>query len=427
MFKFASVLLAVSVLIPGVVLAAVSVNNLTLNSGSSDVTLNVNDANAEVVIGVSANEGVKWNTLAICSQSDDVCSRSTAVKYFTQTSSFSATISKTWNGKRSSGESAPTGEYKVKATVKNEAGEETIETLTSPTLILESGEIIAETNDNENENNNNNDEEEEIIEEDNDNTPSSHSSAAGVTTSKGKTGWKIGAGRERVALVDTLLTFKVLQTGSTVGQYKWSFGDGTQVSGASASHRYLNPGTYEVVVAGKNGTEEAVARTKVTVVESKLALTWVGNSGDVMIKNDQKLEVNLGDFKLQTPSGGVFIFPTDTIIPAGGSMTLDSSLTGLRGAQTVALYSPMDGLLTHVDSLTEQYALLSQLQTELAVAQTKLQTLLAQQPKPAPVVLATDIKEETEVEEVPTTNTITLGAAANANPLERLFKFLRMR
>ncbi len=420
-------LLAISFLVPGLSLAAANVSNLTLNGGGSDVTLNINDANAEVTIGLSASEGVKWNTIAICSKSDEVCSRSTAVKYFTQTSSFSTTVSKSWNGKRSSGKSAPAGEYKVKATVKNEAGEETVETLASPTLILESGATVAAT-----EENNNNDDEENTEDEDeelaeDDDTPSSHSSASQVTASTGKSSWKIGAGRERVALVDTLLTFKVLQTGSTVGQYKWSFGDGTQVSGASASHRYLNPGTYEVVVAGKNGVDEAVARTKVTVVESKLALIWVGNSGDIKIKNDQKVEVNLGDFKLQTPEGGVFIFPTDTIIPAGGSMTLDSSLTGLRGAQTVALYSPMDGLLTSVDSLTEQYALLSQLQTELLSAQTKLQTLLAQESMPSPVTLTAEIKEEVKVAEAPLTNTITLGAAANATPLERLFKFLRMR
>ncbi|MEK7166062.1 MAG: hypothetical protein AAB874_04630, partial [Patescibacteria group bacterium] len=82
---------------------------------------------------ISANVPVKFNTIALCSTSDTVCSRVTAVKYFTQTD-FAPTVSKEWNGKTSKDVIVQDGDYKIKVTMKDEAGQENIQEL-SPYII----------------------------------------------------------------------------------------------------------------------------------------------------------------------------------------------------------------------------------------------------------------------------------------------------
>src|SRR3989344_3640984 len=77
---------------------------------------------------IRANVPVKFNTIAVCATTDAVCNRTTAVKYFTQTD-LASLVSKEWNGKTSKDAIVSDGDYKIKVTMKNEAGEENIQEL----------------------------------------------------------------------------------------------------------------------------------------------------------------------------------------------------------------------------------------------------------------------------------------------------------
>lgn len=415
------VLLTFLFLVPVSVLAAPNVSDLTLSGSNSNFNLNINDGNASVVIKLTASEGVKWNTIAICSEGDAICSRSTAVKYFTQTSSFSEVVEKSWNGTRSSGETVPTGEYKVKATVKNEAGEETIETFTSPLIVVVAGETVAKTSTNENDNND--EEEEENNDEEEETEISSHSSQARTSNVSKKSSWKIGAGRDRRVLVDALVNFKVEQTGSAVGKYKWSFGDGTQVSGAKAAHRYSYPGVYEVVVMGESGEDEVVARVTVTVVEPEIKLSWQENGAGLVVENKGDLELNLGNFSLRTPTGGTFLFPSDTIVIGKGKIILHPKVTHLNGSESLTLKTPMDQPVTTLAAKGDHSQTLADLQQQLLSTQSLLSS---RSPVLAPTTVARAeagvLKEDSMEKE----NVVTLGAVAAPSWWQRLFKLLRM-
>lgn len=410
-------------LLPSVLLAAPNVSDLTLNGNNGNFDLNINDGNASVLINLTSSEPVKWSTIAVCAEADDACSRSTAVKYFTQTSSFTETVEKSWNGTRSSGETVAAGEYKVKATVKNEAGEETIKTFSSPLIVVVEGEAVAKTNDGNDDENENEDDEEEDLDNNDDEEEgeiSSHSSQSRTSNVSKKSSWKIGAGRDRRVLVDALVNFKVEQTSTTVGKYKWSFGDGAQVSGAKAAHRYSYPGVYEVVVVGKSGDEEVVARTKVTVVEPEIKLSW-REDGGLVVENENNLEVNLGNFSLRTPAGGTYLFPTDTILSGKGKIILHPKLTHLNGTESLALKTPLDQVVATLPSKGEQAQALTliNLQDKLKTAQNLL----------AAADTAGEVKKVAlvqEVEEDDSEEVVTLGAAAAPRWWERLLKLLRM-
>ncbi len=109
--------------------ADTNISLFTLNGSAEDMSFNP-QSGEKMTIGITTNTPVKFNTIAICSLSDEVCSRTTAVKYFTQTSSYSSSVSKDWDGK--SGGSSPDfvaeGIYKVNITMADESGGSYIET-----------------------------------------------------------------------------------------------------------------------------------------------------------------------------------------------------------------------------------------------------------------------------------------------------------
>lgn len=411
---------------PALGLGAGAVNDLTLNGGQADAILNINDQNATVNLRLSASEPVKWNTIAICAVADSVCSRTTAVKYFTQTSSFSETVSKSWDGKQSSGSTVPTGEYKIKATVKNAGGEEAIVEFSSPRLTIVSGAVISATNDDDEEG----DETSTSNEANGDGKVSAHASQTVVSTAKAKANWQIDLGRERVVQVGAPIEFEVVTvTGSGDGaKYRWSFGDGSGVKGSRASHRYLQPGTYEVVVTGKTTTnKQAVGRTRVTVLSPQFNLAWSEeSSGALVLTNEADAETNLDGFSLLSASGEKFVFPLDTIMPPADEIILDPRITGLSTAAGVELLDPLGEVVKDLPSPGEikaRAAKLAELTAALAAAERSLLALTA---RPAP---ASILSAETAPVSATTTTTSLITVSLGEKPSstwERWLKFWRL-
>lgn len=296
-----------------VISPAVAVVNIDYQLNNLPATANLPaDGSGAVTINLTAAVPVKWNTIAICAVADAICNRTTAVKYFTQTTTYSSTAIKSWTGARSDDTIVLAGEYKLKVTVKNEADEETIAEL-SPYLITVggsgSGAAINPS---------------PVINNQTtaDNPPSPGAAVsvhAGQVNLSGKNSvanWEITAGRPRRVLVGVPVIFEVgTIAGSPLGSrsYTWVFGDGASFFGPTSIHTYRFPGVYQVVVNAQATELKAVARTTVTVEAPQLSIEPIGPAA-AKITNHQPIEVNLGGFRIAAGPTTLLIIPTDTII-----------------------------------------------------------------------------------------------------------------
>lgn len=156
-----------------------------------------------------------------------------------------------------------------------------------------------------------------------DNT-SSHSSQVELSNQEEKILFKIGAGRGRLASVNSPVEFEIVQT-ELVGRvrYSWSFGDGSKGMGKKVKHAYKYPGVYNVVVNGTSYEGEAVTRTIVNVIESKLDVSIKNNLIEII--NQSNYEYNLGGYIIKNNSE-IFKIPEDTIILKKGSIILDEEI-----------------------------------------------------------------------------------------------------
>ena len=108
---------------------APAVSSYTLNG----LTQNVAFKPGIVAIDITTNEPVQYNRIRVCTNADATCNDTTDIKSFT-TSTLAITASKTWDGKNASSVDAPDGVYKLKVSMDDEAGNNTVVTL-SPYLI----------------------------------------------------------------------------------------------------------------------------------------------------------------------------------------------------------------------------------------------------------------------------------------------------
>ncbi|OGM97351.1 MAG: hypothetical protein A2735_03205 [Candidatus Yanofskybacteria bacterium RIFCSPHIGHO2_01_FULL_41_21] len=101
---------------------APSVSSYTLNGATAHTYFN--PALGTVQIHITASEAVHFNRIRVCANGDAVCNDGTALKYFTQTTSFSSLGSKTWDGydNQSTPVIAPDGVYKLNTNLEDEAG-----------------------------------------------------------------------------------------------------------------------------------------------------------------------------------------------------------------------------------------------------------------------------------------------------------------
>ncbi len=169
---------------------------------------------------------------------------------------------------------------------------------------------------------------------------SSHQSPAVLSAWREADGLKVSAGRERLASIGAPIVFRARATGaSATPRFNWSFGDGEAARGEAATHAYLLPGDYEVVLNAHAAEEEATSRTRVRVL--KPDLTFVPVDADASLgwwlelKNQSDWEINLGGWRL-----GQFVFPADTIIRAGAGLPLSPEKFGFDRRWGVSLYYP---------------------------------------------------------------------------------------
>lgn len=160
---------------------------------------------------------------------------------------------------------------------------------------------------------------------------STHSSTTNLSDYKPKVKLKISAGRDRYVAINSPVGF-ILEHNQDSGSgisTRWSMGDGIERKGEEIEHIYSAPGTYNVVLNAKNGDELATSRSKVFVREPKIDLEfniW-GKTVDIVLKNGDKNEVNLGEFYIKFANKR-FKIAKDTIVDPNQTLILRHKITG---------------------------------------------------------------------------------------------------
>ncbi len=172
-------------------------------------------------------------------------------------------------------------------------------------------------------------------------TNSSHYSAVSVSQ-KTETVISLSAGRDRIGSVGSPLEFKADTNLEYTrnAQFTWNFGDGSVGDGEIVTHTYSYPGEYIVLLNATLPDGKAVARTNVKIIEPEIVVSFA-DSRRMELKNNSKNEVSLYG-RAVLAGGKAFLFPQDTIIKAGQSISFPSSVTGLSpndqsGVQLITL------------------------------------------------------------------------------------------
>ena len=303
-------------------LAAPEVVSYKLNGKEENTKLNPSVADSKISIEINTNIPVKFNTIALCVVTDDVCSRTTAVKYFTKTDSYTSSVSKDWDGKTSKGVSVSEGGYKIKVTIKDEAGAENIKDL-SPYIITIDSSFSGGSDGSVSVSSENSSSQPSSASSD---TPSpgvssfisTHSSPEDLSSpSKSSARFEASSGRDRLAYSGAPIVFdgEVLVPKDSYGQsvkFVWSFGDGSVAEGKKVSHTYKFAGDYIVVLNTSLSDLSAVSRTSVKVVNPSVVISNV-SADSAEIWNKGIHEINLNGWIISTDRGK-FVFPPDTII-----------------------------------------------------------------------------------------------------------------
>jgi hypothetical protein len=171
-----------------------------------------------------------------------------------------------------------------------------------------------------------------------------HSSPADLSSKVEESKVIASAGRNRLALVDTLVLFEEKLFNNKFenidgGNVTWSFGDGQMGTGKVISHSYKFPGDYAVIMNVSKGADEYVARTNVRVVAPDLVISEA-TADFVRVKNQSSYEVNLGEWRIFNGRSD-FTFPKDTILMQKGEITLSRETLGFTSDfDHVELFSP---------------------------------------------------------------------------------------
>ena len=305
--------------------ASPSISSFLLNNTAQSITFNPNLG--EVVnIEVRANTAVKFTRLYICSV-DQICNGTSGnyIRYFTQ-SDISDSITKTWNGKKSGDtEIVQAGEYKVMVSMTEGTNDPVLEFATYSIFVSATSSNGTTT-----ESNTTNTQATtttEVVKA----TPiirtvyvSAHSNPEDLSNYNQKTTFEVSAGRERMALVGSIIEFDAKYTLNQKDQcnpvFKWSYGDGFELFGKVSSHTYKYPGEYHVVLNASCGEYKSISRTIVKVISPSVSLFVLPNN-DLEIINKGKNEINIGGWKIK---GGLrdFILSQDTIVSGNSKIII---------------------------------------------------------------------------------------------------------
>ena len=250
---------------------------------------------------------------------------------------------------------------------------------------------------------------------------SSGTSASSAATSISQSAkMNVNIGKDRVGIVGSPLEFKAETSAkNNIGAtFRWNFGDGSIRDGALVTHTYEYPGEYVVVLDASSSGSEATIRVNVKIVLPELIITFA-STDRIEVTNKSSYEANL--FGRALFSGGKhFIFPKDTLLGAGRSISFSSKMTSLApivssDVSIIVLGENMD--MTSIAAQAEKQRLekINSIYTELDGLKQKL-AVYSETEKPAvspklPVVEKPEIVEVIEVEEVKESKT-TLAASA---------------
>jgi competence protein ComEA len=232
---------------------------------------------------------------------------------------------------------------------------------------------------------------------------SSHSGSKDLTTREKKETLEIGAGRKRLAIVGAPVAFEAVVNKETLRtKFEWSFGDGGKIRGRKASHRYYFPGLYNVVLNGRSGEEEAIARTQVEVVEPELKISLI--DGAVKISNPTKQEVNLGDWGIVSGQQS-FVIPRDTLLDSNGTIIIPTEISHLEltDEDEIVLHNPSGRVSALTESRVEKMAAL-----QIRLAQTQAQLAQFKSVKVEPSVSVSSVIQSAVTADLPTSTTIEL-------------------
>ncbi|MSR87720.1 MAG: PKD domain-containing protein [Candidatus Zambryskibacteria bacterium] len=148
-------------------------------------------------------------------------------------------------------------------------------------------------------------------------------------TDKGKDVY-ISAGRDRLGTAGSPMEFAAKTdldyTKSSI--FKWNFGDGSQSGGSILNHTYEYAGEYVVVLNVSLPSGQAISRINVKIINPEVTVS-LATADRIELKNSSKNEVNLYGRVLWS-GAKTFVFPQDTIVGAGQSISFSSKVTGLR-------------------------------------------------------------------------------------------------
>ncbi len=165
---------------------------------------------------------------------------------------------------------------------------------------------------------------------------SSHTSPPELSKLTEKHDFKIGAGRARLAMVNSPVWFRatIESPPGRKPEIIWSFGDGFGSRGESVAHTYRAPGNYTVVARGRLGDDEVSSRTTVEVVAPEVRVVTDGQ-GELFLENRGTQELNLGGWRLLVDDKELLL-ALETILPGRGKLPL-GPLVGQPGERVVVL------------------------------------------------------------------------------------------
>lgn len=167
-------------------------------------------------------------------------------------------------------------------------------------------------------------------ENDNSSIPSAHYGSAPISPEAPQIVIGLGAGRQRIGSVGSPLEFKAEAGAGNKKKrkgYHWNMGDGHEKGGSIITHTYMYPGDYVVVLRGAFKEGEAVTRINVRIVDPSLSITHASTER-TDIRNSSPIEVSLYGRALVYKES-FFVFPKDTIIKSGETLSFGSVATGL--------------------------------------------------------------------------------------------------
>ncbi len=156
-----------------------------------------------------------------------------------------------------------------------------------------------------------------------------------------------------VAYVNQVVAFEMIPKGAGKTilnslSYMWNFGDTYTGVSKNPIHAFAYPGEYVVVVEAIFGKQKAITRHEIVVLPISLTLE-VHESGDILIHNNARYEVDISGYQLKGKD--FFVFPKHTIIKSNGTLTVSALRVGGNDTTEFSLHDSERRLLVSTGAI----------------------------------------------------------------------------